>query len=339
MTTVWVVIIAGLAACGVSAGLCRQFSESGSRFYLIDRPNDRSLHRRPVSRSGGVAILGGLLVGMVIAAGMVGSIDWLCLFGAALPVIAISWLDDRHTVRAAIRLLIHLSAALLLIIAIDLPLWAKLNGEIIRIVVLSVLILSVVWMTNLYNFMDGMDGLAGSMTIIGVTTLALVGYRQPAFVALAGLLVASTIGFLIFNWHPARLFMGDTGSATLGFMIAGLALWADRDGLLPLWLAMLAFAPFIVDATVTLLRRMLAGEKIWQAHRSHSYQRLSLSGQGQELTVVLYIILMLICSLTVLLIAAGQVSAPVAVAVWLVVFGGLWGSIEWLSRSTTATAS
>ncbi len=114
------------------------------------------------------------------------------------------------------------------------------------------------------------------------------------------MIAAEAAGFLWLNLPPARIFLGDTGSSSLGLLVAGFSLWANREGLFPLWLAILVFSPFIVDATVTLIRRLLRGEKIWQAHRTHYYQRLVRMGWGQKRTLAVEYMLMLACSLSAL---------------------------------------
>jgi UDP-N-acetylmuramyl pentapeptide phosphotransferase/UDP-N-acetylglucosamine-1-phosphate transferase len=141
-----------------------------------------------------------------------------------------------------------------------------------------------VWFINLYNFMDGMDGFAGGMGTLGFGFLAYLGWLAGQdFFALSGLLIAgANLGFLLCNFPPARIFMGDAGSTTMGFLAAGMSLWGVRDGLFPMWIPILIFSPFIVDATVTLIRRLVHGDKVWQAHRSHYYQRLVLLGGIRE---------------------------------------------------------
>jgi len=165
--------------------------------------------------------------------------------------------------------------------------------------------LFIVWMTNLYNFMDGMDGFAGGMAVFGFGTLALLGWLAGdlRFALLCGSVAAAAAGFLVFNFPPARIFMGDVGSSMLGFLAAAMILWADRQGLFPLWIGVLVFSPFVVDATVTLLRRLMHGETPWRAHRLHCYQRLARSGWGHRKTVLWEYALMLACAASAVLAA------------------------------------
>ena len=157
-------------------------------------------------------------------------------------------------------------------------------------------------MINLYNFMDGMDGFAGGMAVSGFGAFAILGWMagHDAFMAINLVISAAAAGFLIFNFPPARIFMGDIGSSVLGLLAASLSLWGARDGVFPFWIAVLVFSPFIVDATVTLIRRLLRREKIWQAHKTHYYQTLVQAGWGHRKTVLLEYAIMLGCGVTAL---------------------------------------
>jgi UDP-N-acetylmuramyl pentapeptide phosphotransferase/UDP-N-acetylglucosamine-1-phosphate transferase len=160
-------------------------------------------------------------------------------------------------------------------------------------------------MLNLYNFMDGMDGLAGGMASIGFSALALLGWSAgdlPYSLCCAAV-AAAAAGFLSGNLPPARIFLGDIGASSLGLLAAGLSLWGASAGLFPLWISWLVFSPFIVDATWTLLRRANHGERLWDAHRSHHYQRLVLAGWGHRRTLYWALALMVA-------VAASAVAAP-----------------------------
>jgi UDP-N-acetylmuramyl pentapeptide phosphotransferase/UDP-N-acetylglucosamine-1-phosphate transferase len=150
-------------------------------------------------------------------------------------------------------------------------------------------------MSNLYNFMDGSDGLAGGMTVIGFGYYGLFAYLagNSDFAVINRSIAAAALAFLCYNFHPARIFMGDAGAVPLGFLAAALGILGWLDQLWSLWVPVLIFSPFIADATVTITKRLMRGEKIWQAHREHYYQRMVQSGLGHRNTALLSYALML----------------------------------------------
>jgi len=319
--------IAVLLALGVSAFLTQRFCGPVSWPHILDHPNERSLHTRPTPRSGGVAIVIGILVGMTMwmaLAGVPRALGWL---GAcALMVAAISFLDDMKGMSVGSRFVGHLVASGMLLagglglMTLEVPgfvwEWPAWLGATFSLLYL-------IWMINLYNFMDGMDGFAAGMTVIGFGTFALLGYLagNPIFLAFNLIIVSAAAGFLMFNFPPARIFMGDTGSSLLGLLAGGLSIWGAREGVFHFWVALLVFSPFIVDATVTLLRRLGRGERVWQAHKSHYYQRLVQSGWGHKKTVIYEYVLMLACGLSALL--AQNLSFPgqvVLILFWCFVY-------------------
>jgi UDP-N-acetylmuramyl pentapeptide phosphotransferase/UDP-N-acetylglucosamine-1-phosphate transferase len=205
-------------------------------------------------------------------------------------VIAISLLDDLRGLSAAVRLAAHLLAATLAAMTL-------FGGE--SPLLLAGAVLAIGWMCNLYNFMDGSDGLAGGMALFGFLAYAvaawLAGSTQFALLNLA--VAAAAAGFLTHNFHPARIFLGDAGSVPLGFLAATLGLngWLQRDW--TWWFPLLVFSPFIVDASVTLARRLLAGARVWEAHRDHYYQRLVQLGLGHRGTALAEYAVMAACAI------------------------------------------
>lgn len=288
----------------VSACLTARFCDPSSRLHILDHPNERSLHERPTPRAGGVAIVIGIAVGMAALAAVLPSPSELTIVAlGALPIAAVAFADDRWGLAVRWRLLAHTAVAIALA-------WTSLRLGILHVPGLAVVLppwlavgsaaVLIVWMTNLYNFMDGMDGFAGGMAVIGFGTFALLGFMQGRadFAAVNLVIASSALGFLFFNFPPARIFMGDTGSTTLGFLAAAMMLWAGRDGIFPLWIGLVVFSPFVVDATVTLIRRVLRRERIWQAHRTHYYQCLVQLGWGHRKTVMAEYALMLACAVS-----------------------------------------
>ena len=324
----------------VAALLTRRFCDPKSRLHVLDHPNERSLHSRPTPRTGGVAILGGLALAIpawLVSVDIPKAIIWAIVSATLVGVL--SFVDDRRRLHVGVRLAGHILAAALVIMigwsgsVLVLPglAWAGVSwtGAAVGVFFL-------VWMTNLYNFMDGMDGFAGGMTVIGFGSFAVLGWRagDPAFAVMAITIAAAAGGFLLFNFPPARIFMGDTGSATLGFLAGVLSLWGAHQGVFPFWVAILTFSPFIVDATVTLLRRLLRGERVWQAHKTHYYQRLVQLGWGHGKTVLWGYVLMLACSLSALwAVSLGPTGQLILMWVWCGLYLGLMMAVPYLERA------
>src|SRR3990170_2329796 len=297
-----------------------------SRFgrFALDQPNERSLHQRPVPRTGGMAVLLGAAVSLAFgAAGL-----WLPM-ALALVLAVVSFFDDVRGLPTAVRLAVHVGAAAFLV-------WHVLSPMLV--IEMFVLILAVAWITNLYNFMDGSDGLAGGMATIGFGAYGLAAWwgGDAALAALCVALAAAALAFLLHNHHPARIFIGDVGSIPLGFLAAALGIVGWRNDLWPLWFPVLVFAPFIADATITLVRRVLRRERVWQAHRDHYYQRMVRMGLGHRGTAWTGYAVMLLCAGAALL---GRGQAPMLQAAVFVATSALlgamalWVDVRWLRFS------
>ena len=329
----WVAISASLFAFAAAWAFSRALSSLTHPLRILDHPNSRSLHLKSVPRTGGLAVLAGILIGILvhwIAMKDFSSRAGLFLGMGLAPLAVISVLDDYRDIAARWRILVHLWAAVSLLAAGFAPDHLNLPGLALPLpgwAAIPFALLLTVWMINLYNFMDGMDGFAGGMAVIGFATLAWLGQADAGFTATCLIVAAASAGFLIHNFPPARIFLGDAGSTALGFLAAGCSLWGSKIGLFPLWIAWLAFSPFIVDATVTLLRRLRRGEKIWEAHRSHYYQRLVLLGWGHRRTVLAEYALMLACAGSALWAVQLSPAAQMALALgWAFIYGLLmWG--------------
>lgn len=248
---------------------------SGAARLALDRPNHRSLHASPIPRTGGLALMAGVFAGW--AAVLHDGLGAVLLLACGL--VAVSFLDDVRGLAARWRFLAHFLAAAGFVVCL-------LPG--VGLLPAALLVLAAVWMTNLYNFMDGSDGLAGGMALFGFSFYALAaGFAGDAGFALASLSIATAaLAFLMFNFHPARVFLGDAGSIPLGFLAAVLGLLGWHRGLWPLWFPALVFSPFTVDASATLAKRLWRGAKVWQAHREHYYQRLVQMGWGHRNTAL-----------------------------------------------------
>ncbi len=285
-----------------------------SRQLPPDLPNARSLHRSAIGRGGGVSIWLGWLAGTLWLASPA---PWLF---PLLGLIVVSLLDDRFGIAAGWRLLAQIVAA---------AAWIRLAGLDVDSLGFALVLLSVVWMANLYNFMDGSDGLAGLTTIIGFGTLGAAATLSDQGAPILAIAIAA-IPFTWCNWPPARVFMGDVGSVPLGFLAAVFAITGWQAGWWPLWFPLLVFLPFVADASLTLLLRLLRGEKIWRAHREHAYQRLVQLGLGHGGTLALYGALIVGTSGSAFAaLLRAPTAGPLLLAAWSVVFGVLFAVVAY----------
>ena len=302
------VIIAAVVAWAVLALLLRRADR-----LPLDRPNARSLHAQAVPRGGGLAIWAGWLAATFW---LPGSKPWL---GPWIAILAVSLLDDRRGVHPAARLAVHIAAA---------ATWVWLAATAVHPIVA---ILAIVWMANLYNFMDGIDGLAAAMAVAGFGAYAAAawlagGAGVPYFLALA----AATVPFLLFNTPPARVFLGDVGSVPLGFLAAIFGITGWQEQWWPPWFPVLVFLPFIGDASVTLVYRLLRGARVWEAHREHHYQRLVQIGWSHGRTLALYVALMVgVAGSGLAALAWAPAVGVVLLAVWAVIIAVMFAAIEY----------
>ena len=312
------------ALVGSFACLCILLSPFARR-WMLDRPNDRSLHAQPVPRSGGLAIVAGVASGLLAAPGTLGTPGTLSgtavALGLAGALAAVSFADDLFKLPSLLRLAAQLAAAGTFL-AFEVG-----TGDPLMY---AVLLLAIAWYANLYNFMDGADGLAGGMALFGFGACAWAALQagEAALAAASASIAAAAFVFLLANFHPARLFMGDVGSVPLGFLAGAFGVLGWRAGAWPLWFPLLVFAPFVCDATLTLLRRLLRGKRVWQAHNEHYYQRLVRMGFGHRGTAWIEYVAMAACAAVALLAReaapavqaaalAGSAAALIAIAVWI----------------------
>jgi UDP-N-acetylmuramyl pentapeptide phosphotransferase/UDP-N-acetylglucosamine-1-phosphate transferase len=278
-------VAAGLVACLGTRALIPLLQSAA----VLDRPNARSLHATPVPRGGGIAVVVAILLAWLglILAGLAAPRLLAVLLGTVL-LAAVSWRDDLRSLPPGVRLIAQCVALGLVLGTLALigaqmpsqgrlPLW--LDATATGLVWL--------WFANLFNFMDGIDGLAGSEAAaiaLGLVVFATFGTdHDTSFAALAAPIAAAAIGFLVWNWAPARIFLGDVGSIPLGYLLGFLLLGVAASGhwkialILPLY--------FLADATITLLRRLFRGERVWTPHRTHFYQRAVTRGLSHAAVV------------------------------------------------------
>jgi UDP-GlcNAc:undecaprenyl-phosphate/decaprenyl-phosphate GlcNAc-1-phosphate transferase len=289
----------------------------GLPFLPLDVPNERSVHVKPIRRSGGLAIVAGSCLGWALLQ----TFPWM-LFLSFFGLTLLSSIDDRFGLSVWSRLGIQ---SVLIAFFV--------SGNFVPFFVMPALLLLalIIWSSNLYNFMDGSDGLAGGMTILGfgfyALAAALAGEIQFSLLNLS--VAASAVPFLLYNFPPAKIFMGDAGSVPLGFLAGALGYMGWYERLWPLWYPFLVFSPFIVDATITLFKRALSGEKFWLPHRNHYYQRFLRMGAGHKRTCLFEYLLMLACGCSALvgLILPGNLIFLLLIS-WLIIYAGIMTAID-----------
>lgn len=282
----WSAIVISIVSFAITTLSVHWLVRSRHSRFALDKPNTRSLHSTPVPRTGGIGLLLGIAAGWFFVGPQFPWSFWIAL----TLIIVVSLLDDLRGLSAAIRLVAHLLAA-----ALAAPALVGIHDGWL----FPAAILAIGWMCNLYNFMDGSDGLAGGMAIFGFLffsiAAALAGDSQFALLNLA--IAVAAAGFLPHNFHPARIFLGDAGSVPLGFLAATFGIIGWMQQYWGWWFPLLVFSPFIVDASVTLAKRLLSGARVWEAHRDHYYQRLVQLGLGHRDTALAEYTMMATCGL------------------------------------------
>ena len=272
------------AAVGVATGLLTCLTTRAlipilAQRDILDRPNERSSHRVATPRGGGIAVIGSVLLAWMVVART--ELVPSGVFGIALAAVllaAVSWLDDLRSLSPVVRLLVQAVAVAIGVFVLPGP------QDPFSLAAIG---LVWIWWINLFNFMDGIDGLAGSEAGAigaGLLLFASVGTgADPALRILATAVTGAAIGFLVWNWSPARIFLGDVGSVPLGYVLGFLLLDLALRGY---WkIALILPLYFLADATITLGRRLLRGERVWQAHREHFYQQAVCRGLGHAAVV------------------------------------------------------
>jgi len=261
---------------------------------VIDIPNERSSHDVPTPTGGGlaVAVVFTLVLVLLFLAGHIEREFLIALGGGGVFVAAVGFWDDHADLSKTLRLTMQLAAAIWAVMWLGGVPAIPLGSRTVQLGVLGIVIgvISIVWMINLFNFMDGIDAIASietiTVSIAAATILFTAGNAPFSYVLLV--LAAATTGFLIWNWPPARIFMGDGGSSYIGFALAAAAIATSHAGGINLWSWLILLAVFIVDATITLVVRMVRRERWYEAHRTHAYQHAARAA-GSHLPVSLLI--------------------------------------------------
>jgi UDP-N-acetylmuramyl pentapeptide phosphotransferase/UDP-N-acetylglucosamine-1-phosphate transferase len=320
--------LAPVAAFVVALLAARLLLTPAGRRLALDEPNERSLHAHPVPRTGGIAIVAGVAAACAFIQPVV-----VVTLVVALALAALSFVDDVVGLPTLARLAAHVAAAAVVLVY-------QLGYA--EPVLFALFVLAIAWYENLYNFMDGSDGLAGGMALFGFGAYAIAAHSSgaDAYAGLCGSIAAAAAGFLVFNFPPARLFMGDVGSVPIGFLAGALGVVGWGRGYWPIWFPLLVFAPFVCDATLTLLRRLLRRERVWQAHREHYYQRLVRMGFGHRGTAFIEYGAMAGCAAVALLARrepAVVQAVALAIAAAALIAVALWVDLRWARHARAAS--
>jgi UDP-N-acetylmuramyl pentapeptide phosphotransferase/UDP-N-acetylglucosamine-1-phosphate transferase len=315
-----------VSAIGVS--LLRRWATARQ---ILDVPNARSSHTLPTPRGAGLVLVVvtflGAMAGVAVGA-VVLTAPLLWVWVGALAVALVSWLEDVRRVPLPVRLCVHVVAAAVVVWAVDgsRDLVLPLVGDVrLSWAAPALGVLWIVGLANAFNFMDGVDGIAGGQALVAALAWMALTANQPGLRWIAMLVAAGSLGFLMHNWHPATIFMGDTGAIFLGFVLAVLPLLARGHDARLSFAGLLVVWPFVFDTTFTLLRRLRRRENVFAAHRSHLYQRLVIASWSHPAASLLYAALALLgAGLARLWVAQGE-SVAVFVSVTIGVAAvGLW---------------
>ncbi len=308
---------------------------------VLDIPNPRSSHSVATPRGGGVSIVIATLVGLLVA-GFLGSLPWphvVGLMGSGSLVAAVGFIDDHRAIRRRWRLLAHFAAAAWVLCYLGGLPPLEIMGSVINPgwIGQAFALLYVVWVLNLTNFMDGIDGIAAVEVITvaagGILLYFVVSANASQWTACV-VLAAATLGFLPWNWPPAKIFMGDAGSGFLGLMLAALSVQAAGTDATLFWCWIILLGVFVVDATMTLTRRVLRGERIHEAHRTHAYQHAAMRWRGHR-TVTLAVAAINLCWLLPLALAVARHSLDGLIGV-AVAYTPLIALAAWIGAGSPA---
>lgn len=277
------ILLAVAVAAYVLTGLATRWV---TRLGMLDVPGDRHSHTISTPRGGGVGIVLAIVLGAVLASPGLASppYEWTSLAAGFLVLALLGFLDDRYSLPILLRLLVQLAASLLLLVSL------RQSGWVADAWLWIAAGIFLVWMTNLYNFMDGSNGMAAMQAVFAGLVIAVLSFRSGDASAawLALVLAAACCGFLPWNLGNARVFMGDAGSISLGFLLGSMLVWGVVQGSFSLPVAWMVMLVFVIDSTLTLLARVIRGERWYTPHKQHIYQRLIAKGWSHGHVMWLY---------------------------------------------------
>ncbi len=317
LVAIYSALAAGAASWLATGGVLRILRRRG----VLDIPNERSSHSAPTPRGGGIAVTGVLLIAWLVlwlaGEGSAAPGNFWLVLGAGAALALISWFDD---VLGGLPAVLRFAAQAIAVAAglFALPEGGVFQGALPPALDLALSGLIWLWFLNLFNFMDGIDGIAGSQTAsagLGLFALAIVAPAAAGLGPYGLMAAAAAIGFLPWNWQPARIFLGDVGSVPLGYVIGWLLLALASSGL---WqAALLLVLYFVADASFTLLRRLLRGEAIWRAHHQHYYQFAVAAGCSHAHVVLV------ITGVNILLVGLALATTLSSVSAWSALVAGM----------------
>jgi len=292
------IVTVGLIACFIFSivvtGLLQKYA---LKHLLIDVPNERSSHLMPTPRGGGLSIVIPVLIciAVLFLTAQIEKDIAIALGIGCFFVASVGWIDDHQHIPANWRALLYgIAAVLAVYFIVGSDNYQSVFSHLpFGIMISFMIVIWVVWMTNLYNFMDGTDALAAIQTICTSLLVGVIFWLEGQYglATVCFVISASSCGFLFWNWPPAKIFMGDVGSCSLGFCFGVLAVIGEIQGSVPLTVVFILLSIFICDSTFTLLMRIFANEKWYQAHKSHAYQRLVQLGMShKKLAIIIFFV-------------------------------------------------
>jgi len=276
----WLIVsVAFLTSSAVALAAVGMLLPKLRAWQVMDVPNARSLHTKVTPRGGGLGVLLTVLPGWLLVWWFTDQlIPNAAVVAAAALLAAVCWIDDVRTIGPAVRFGVQVIVVLVGLSALTETQFV-FAGYLPWFADRLLAALCWLWFINLFNFMDGIDGLAATETIavcLGVALLAFFGPAAPVFAVEAIIVTGAALGFLWWNWSPAKVFLGDVGSAPIGFLVGFLLIKLAISGYLIAALVLPLY--FVADATATLFRRLRRGAKVWEAHREHAYQKAAQAG-------------------------------------------------------------
>lgn len=317
-------------ASGISITVVKVLIKNAHKLGVIDHPKERSSHTTPTPRGGGMSFLIAFMMTsmLLITFQLINYVEFIPLL-ICLPIVSLTgWFDDRSSLTARSRLFVQLICALFSLALITKFFALDIQASFLPIesqfILRTLAILFIIWCINLYNFMDGIDGLAGSQAIFIALALAGFSYIEGEydFMYIHLTLAASVFGFIIFNWNPAKIFMGDVGSYFLGFYFACMGILQDIEGKIQLPTIGILMGPLIVDATYTLFARLLSGHKIFEPHKDHCFQHIVQKGKSHKQVATYYLLASIFWCLPMAILSELN-NTPIRIGLWAISYAPL----------------